>query len=250
MSIKRINRGGGHSYTIDGEPADGVTTVLNLGVPKPALIEWAGNTTADYAVNHWDELGALPVADRLTTLRKSRYAQRDAAARRGTEVHRYAERLISGEEVHPPEELAGHVESYVRFLDEWRIEPVLTESVVAHRALRYCGTLDVVAAMPTGELKIFDVKTARSGIYPETALQLAAYAHADVYLDADGAEQDMPVVQTAAGIWVRGDGYDVIPLDIGPRVFQTFRAVLWLARVMRDESSSWRAESQRLGESA
>jgi hypothetical protein len=244
VAIRRINRGSGHSYLIDDVPADGVTTVLNLGLPKPALINWAGNTTADYAVNHWDELGRLPVADRLATLRRARFDERDTAARRGTEVHKYAERLLAGEAVVPPEELTGHVENYLKFLDDWQIEPVLVERVVVHRKLRYCGTFDLVADSDRDpSTAIFDLKTARSGIYPETALQLAAYAYAESFIDDDGTEQDMPAIGSAYGVWVRGDGYDVIPLELSARVFDAFRGVLWLARVIRDEADGWRGES-------
>lgn len=244
MAIKRLNRGSGHSYTIDGRPADGVTTVLNLGLPKPALIDWAGRTTAEFAVNHWDELANMPVADRLRQLQRARFEQRDASARRGTEVHSYAERLLNGEAVVPPEELTGHVENYLKFLDEWAVEPVLVERVVAHRRLGYAGTLDMLAEHNHGPgIACFDLKTARTGIYPETALQLAAYAYSEVYLDDEGQECPMPEVVASYGVWVRGDGYDVIPLELSARVFDAFRGVLWLARVIRDESDAWRGEA-------
>ncbi|NKV11056.1 hypothetical protein GS909_07910 [Rhodococcus hoagii] len=32
----------GHWYKLDGEKADGVTTLLGNGIPKPALINWGG----------------------------------------------------------------------------------------------------------------------------------------------------------------------------------------------------------------
>jgi ribosome-associated translation inhibitor RaiA len=241
MGIKRISRGSGHSYLIDGSPADGVTTLLSLGLAKPALINWAGNTTAGYAIDHWDELAEMPISKRLTVLQKAKYAERDAAARRGTQVHSLAEELVHGREVDVPEALAGHVESYVRFLDKWQPTPLHVETVVANRSVNYCGTLDLIATM-RGQCWLLDVKTARSGIYPETALQLAAYAHAEVLLDGED-ELPMPTIDRAAGVWVRADGYDVIPLDVGPSVFATFRHVAYVARVMRDVAESWRGES-------
>ncbi len=235
VSLQRINFGRGHWYKIDGRKADGVTTLLGDGLPKPALINWAANTTAAYAVDNWDELSDLPVSERLTTLQKCRYGVRDAAGRRGTDVHRLAEELVHGREVKVPEELAGHVESYVKFLDEWKPRPLLVEASVGNRTWNYAGTLDLVAGLPDGTVAIWDVKTARSGIFPETALQMAAYANAELYLDADGDEKPMADLGITAGyaVHVRADGYDVRPVDIGPTAFKIFQHVMWLARQIK-----------------
>jgi hypothetical protein len=133
----------------------------------------------------------------------------------------------------------------VAFLDEWRVRPVLVETVVAHRRYGYCGTLDLVADVPhLGKRWLLDLKTGRSGIYPETALQLAAYAHAEVCI-VDGQEQPMVPVDAGAAVHVRADGYDVVPLDIGADVFNTFRHVMWLARTMR-AAAEWRGEVVRV----
>jgi len=57
--IRRKETARGHHY-VDAENrrVPGVTTILGA-LPKDALINWAANTTADAAVNRWDELGAL-----------------------------------------------------------------------------------------------------------------------------------------------------------------------------------------------
>lgn len=221
-------------YYIDGNKRriPGVTTILNDGVPKPALVAWAGNTTAEYAVDHWDELADLKPSERLKLLKGIRYEQRDAAANRGTEVHALAERLVLGEEVDVPDELAGHVESYVRFLDEWRPEPVLTEVVVVNYTIGFAGTLDTVVDM-AGQRWLLDLKTSR-GVYGETALQCAAYANAEFYVDADGNEQPMLAVDRTAVLHVRSDGYDLRPLYDQPQAFLQFRYAAAVARAMGD----------------
>ena len=61
MTVKRINSGSGHRYEDDGRKLDGVTTLISAGLPKPALTWWAAGTTANYAVDHWDELAARPL---------------------------------------------------------------------------------------------------------------------------------------------------------------------------------------------
>lgn len=243
MSIQRIDRGRGHSYRIDGERADGVTTLIGDGLAKPALINWAANTTANYAVDRWEELTALAVSERLERLKRARYDDLDRAARRGTEVHALAEKLVAGTEVNVPDELAGHVESYVRFLDDFEPEPLLVEAVVASRKWRYAGTLDLVARI-RGEVWILDVKTTRSGIFPDVALQIAAYRHAELYITAGGAAEwpmDSLGITRSGAIHVRADGYDLVPLDTSEAVFKDFLHVAWVAR-MTKRMDAWRGD--------
>lgn len=231
--------GRGHKYKLDGQPLDGVTTLIGDGMRKKALENWAGNETAAYAVNHWAELAELPVAARLETLKKARFQVRDAAARKGTEIHRLAEKIIAGEEVEVADEIRGHVESAVRFLDEWKVRPLLTETKVWNERGRYGGTLDMVITSDVFDEReggprviLADWKTNRSGIYGETALQLSAYANADCYVGADGLDHPMSELGVTDhwAIWIRGDGYSVYPMERGEDVFRTFQYVATVAR--------------------
>jgi hypothetical protein len=253
VSIKRINGGrGSHSYRIDGKKADGVTTLIGGGMPKPALVNWAAKSVAEHVADNLDAVIGMRDMGRdsiINALKGTPWAQRDAAARRGTEVHKLADQLVHGNEVEVPEELAGHVQSCIKFLDDWQVRPVLTEFVVGHRRWRYCGTGDLVADIPNsvvaafgcGTRPIIDWKTSRSGIFAETALQMAAYRHAEVYVDDDGAEKPLADVGItgALGVWIRADGYDVYEVDTGERVFKDFCHVAWVARTawrMKDSS--------------
>jgi hypothetical protein len=220
----------------NGKRIPGVTTILNEGLPKPALINWAANATAEAAVNRWDELTDMGPADRLKILKAARYEDRDAAAKRGTEVHTIAERLIFGEEVAVPDELRGHVEAYVKFLDDWAPNPVLTEVTVINYTHGYAGTLDMIFDRGDGNI-LADIKTTRSGIYGETALQLAAYRYAEVYLDGQGGEMPLPDIDDTWAIWVRADGYAVIPVNTAPSVFDDFRRVAATSRAAKRLSS-------------
>lgn len=219
---RRVQRGRNHTYLLDGAPVTGVTTIISKGVPKPALVPWATNTVAGYAVDHWDELGELPPSKRLDRLKKAPNADRDAAAKRGTEVHALAEHLIHGEAVDVPDELAGHVEAYVQFLDAWDVQPVLVERPVFSRRHAYAGTFDMVATLADGTTRLLDIKTNRSGPFGEVALQLAAYRYADFYLDHTNTEQPMPAVDSCAVVWVRADGHNVVPVEAGPEEFRAF----------------------------
>lgn len=245
--IRRKDTARGHHYVDrDGRRVPGVTTILGKGVPKAALVNWAANTTADAAVNRWDELGALPVAQRLKELQGARYAEKDRAANRGTEVHRLAEKLIAGETVQAPEEIAGHVESCARFLDDFDFKAEHVEFSIASYKHGYAGTGDWIGTVllpATADVPplweqfrgrrirlLGDFKTNRSGIFAETALQLAAYKGADVLIDSDG-EQPMPAVDGCAAVHLRGDGYSLIPVAAGDAVHRLFLYVQQVARL-------------------
>lgn len=233
--IRRRNTARGHHYVdATGARVPGVTSILSDGVPKPALINWAANATAEAAVDQWDELADLPVAQRLKRLQGARWAEKDRAANRGTEVHALAEQLIKGETVHAGDEIAGHVEAYARFLDEFQVQAVEVEfAVVSHRH-GYAGTGDLIADLAINgggaQRWLLDLKTTRSGIFGETALQLAAYRHADALLAPDGTERPMPPVQGCAAVHIRGDGYSLIPVAADEQVFRTFLYVAQVAQ--------------------
>lgn len=251
MTIKRRNYGRGHGYTIDGKKAIGVTTAIKNGLPNSALMYWSARRVAEYVAD--TDPAGLELLRRLgrdqmvTTLKGVPWAERDAAAGRGTEVHTIAEKLITGERVPVPDELAGHVRSCVHFMNEWKPRPLLVEKVVGSYQWGYAGTFDLIAELPDGKRVLFDYKTSGSGIWPETALQLAAYRYADAYVaDDQGTEIPMSEVgiDWCAAVWVRADGYDVIPLMCGEAQFKFFLHSLWIARNAED-MSGWVGEAIR-----
>lgn len=239
MTIKRVDRGRNHSYTIDGKKAIGVTTALSEGMPKPALPYWAARTVAETVVDmDPDDLAVLRRQGRaaaVAALKQAPWTQRDNAALRGTKVHQIAEQLALGDEVSVPDELVGHVESVLKFLTDWKVSPVLQEKVVGSYKYGYAGTFDLIADVYDGRRVLFDYKTS-TGIYPETALQLNAYAYADFYVADAGIEIPMREVHIdeIKAVHVRADGYDVIPLSMGAEQMNAFLNVLGVARARKD----------------
>jgi hypothetical protein len=231
--IQRINAGKGHWYKIDGQKVDGVTTLIKDGVPKPALVSWAAKSVAEYVADNMTAVTGMAEMGRdqiVNALKGVPWSNARAAAAKGTEVHSLAEKAIHGQAVDVPEHLTGYVEGYLRFLDRHKVEPILVESVVGNRRWKYAGSLDMVARID-GDVAIADIKTSASGIYGETALQLAAYRYAEVYLD-DGAEKPMHTHGIGCGyaIWCRADGTDLIPVECGEDVFRIFTHVAYVAR--------------------
>jgi hypothetical protein len=262
LSLKRTNYGRVHGYKLDGAKVEGVTTLLSKGLPKPGLPYWSAKSVAEYVTDvdqsTLDALRTLGRDGMVKALKGIPWEQRDSAAVRGTEVHHLAEKLSKGDEVDVPDHLAGHVESCVRFLDEWRPAPVVTEVSVASRRWRYAGTLDLVADLPDGRRALMDYKTSASGIWPETALQLSAYRHADFFLGEDGSEIPMSVldINCAYAVHLRADGYDVIPVDTTCAkvegcccgtvpVFDTFLHIAYVARQVESGLPGWVHEAEQ-----
>lgn len=232
MTLSRRNHGTGHSYEMDGTWVPGVTTLLGSGYPKPALINWAGKATAEYAVDHWAELAEMSVSERLALLTRCRNLDRDAAARRGTEVHQIAQKLLAEKEVEVPEEIDGHVQAYLQFLADWDVRELLVETSVGRRdGIRYAGTLDMIADLADGRRWLVDLKTTRSGVFDENALQLAAYRYAEFYVDDVGREFPMLPVDQCGVVWLRDGEYDLYPVEAGEPQFLWFQMVARIASV-------------------
>jgi hypothetical protein len=230
---RRVRAGSGHRYVDDeGEPVDGVTGVISDGVPKPNLTGWAARRVAAYALDHWDELQTKTPSERDTALRGAPWNERDAAAGRGTAIHAYAAQLLNGEQVDVDDALVGHVDACLAFLSDWNVREVAVEAMIVNRQWRYAGTLDLLGYLGDDErLTVVDWKTGASGIWPETALQLAAYAHADEILGPDGTPLELPgPIARGCAVWLRADGYDAYPVDISA---DTFRSFLYAQQVAR-----------------
>jgi hypothetical protein len=228
----RRNRGQGHSYTLDGAPVPGVTTVLGV-MAKPALINWAARMAADYALDRWDELAELPTSKRHAAIAGAHRDRNKDARNRGTRIHTFGALLAAGTAVDVPEDLAGPVNAYARFLDTWDMQPVLTESPCVHTTYGYGGTFDAVVTTPKlGGDVLLDIKT--GGVFPEAALQLAAYRHATHYLGADGELAAMPVTEGAYVARVHPDDVELVPVTADD---ETFSAFLYLLAVYRWQSA-------------
>ncbi len=228
--LERRNHGKGHSYKIDGVRAIGVTTALNA-LAKPALIDWAARVTSEYAVNNWDELAELPPATRLDRIGRARWDTVKEAAVRGTRIHDLGEKVSHGVEVEVPDELRGPVDAYARFLDDWDIEMVATETPCCNTNHRYAGTADGWAKIGrTGENVLLDIKTGK-GVYSEHALQLAAYRYCDLWQpDGPASEADRGPVDAVYIAHVLPDTVRLLPVAAGPDEFRTFLYALQLHR--------------------
>lgn len=221
---RRQTNGGGSVYRWGDEEFPSVTTIIGGGVPKPALVNWAAKSAAEFAVNNRSEW--LAMAERepqaaIDTIKKAPYRDRDSAAAIGSMLHDYAEAEARGDSMaEPAEDVAGHVWQVRRFIQEF--QPVYEQSEVSvyNRRHNFAGTLDAILLID-GVRYLIDYKTSRSGIWPETALQLAAYRYGE-FMGVGTDEIPMPKVDGALAVHVTAKDYSVIPIVADDDTFSYF----------------------------
>lgn len=246
--VRRV-AGRNHYYVdIDVAPrhrVPGVTTIVKAMANKK-LENYASSATADYAVNNWEKLDAMPPADRLRAIMGGRWDKRNEGADRGKEVHRLGEKLLVGEAVAVPEALKGYVDSYVGFMNLSDLRTHYIEVPCYSIEHQFAGTIDFIGDLILPDLAewedvprdadgrsvgVMDPKTSRD-IYESAALQLLAYRNADFLITAGATSADplkreeipMPVVDFTAGVLVHPDGAPatLVRTDSSPEAFRQF----------------------------
>ena len=267
--LKRRNYGQNHGYTIDGQYAPGVTTVLGAGLALPIAIprEWSARLVAEFVADNTDWLIKAPnrqfIIDGLRAIPRNNTTD---AAMKGTTIHQYGEQLHDG---HPValdaahEQWMPHVEGVARFLDEWAIDVKASEIPLALTALNVAGTTDIIAEsapivaavnrmrreadMPEledGALGILDYKTGNA-LRDKDKVQVETYRRADLAHIA-GVEQPMPPMEWAGLVHVTADGCNLELVD--PRyhdpLFRLFRAALYEWEAL-DDKRGWIKNASR-----
>jgi hypothetical protein len=228
-----------HRYWFNGEgPRPSVTTVLEV-LSKPALVYWKGQEVARAILRD-------PVAFTNEIKNGDEYAikwamqksdeQRDKAARLGSSIHlladmvsRPSEKAVDGFQVSDEEK--PYLEAWKRFtafLEAQGASIVSSEHAVWGEG--YAGTYDLIVQMDDA-LWMVDIKTSK-GIYPEYALQLAAYGHAaGIILPNDPKLYPMPKIDRYAVLHLRPDayptdGYRLIEYPVTERDYFSFISAL------------------------
>lgn len=182
--------------TADGSPLmiAGVTSILKR-LAKEALIPWASGMASEYFKNSLlsgydetnpDEHVTYTVAEINAIANEARkaYARKTkGAADVGKLVHAYAEAWVKGnrspdfpKKKLSVEERTQYKNGIAAFQKWWhgnKVEVIASERVLFSERWLYAGTTDLVAII-NGKKCVADFKTS-SGLYPEMAIQLAAY---------------------------------------------------------------------------
>lgn len=231
---------GNHTYYLDSYRVPSVTGIL-AQVGKPALVGWAARTVANYAADHWAELAAMDPTERRQLMGGAADRDRNRKAASGTQIHAWAEGLLHGEEIDVPGEYVATVEGLAKWWERagwvavrsecqvWSGEDTLTGGCA------YAGTLDLIAMDGDQNVVLADIKTGK-GVYPETALQLAAYADA-VSMVTDGVDTANQRYDRLCVLHVRPDGVTLFELDRAERHIASQRfEILRMLKATREAS--------------
>ena len=256
---------------LDGQkPADdderhwSVTTILGC-LKAEGLLYWTAEEAAKAAVNsaaslqaRIEEEGRQAVIKWLRDARFRRAKGERTAAELGTEVHAACESYaLTGQRPDVDAEVQPFLDQFDRWAQEFQPVYQAAEVTVYSPSYGYAGTCD--AFLTVGGVRcIVDYKSSRKSFdnrgnpttpYPEVALQLAAYRHAELaavwrprrmeqyrrrYYLLGAAEREMavpvPEVDTGLVIHITPDHCDAYPVECGPDIFESFLFIQEAAR--------------------
>lgn len=248
-----------------------VTTIIGA-LDKPALVPWAALRTAEAAVDNLhvvehrlEHEGRDSAIDYLKNARFRGRRDERSATDLGTAVHKACEyAAVHGHfraEDTGDDELKPFLRQYRRFLQDYQPKYIAAEVTVFSPQWGYAGTCDAFLEID-GVNYIVDYKTSREdldakgnqkGPYPEVALQLAAYRHAELaavwraraqeqfrrryYLLSD-AERELavPVPKADHGlvVYLTPERYGLYPVRCDEEIHDLFLAVIDAARFTLD----------------
>ena len=169
-----------HYYTVEGEYAPSVTTILD-SIAKPALVPWAANEGAKFFISHAHE--DMKIEDMAKGIRGAYRNSSGSALNIGMEVHKWCEEAILwklGKGEAPQSLTRTESKNAINAFREWTkandVEWLTVEEKVYHRGHKFAGTVDATAVV-NGEYCVIDFKTS-GAIYSAYHLQCAAYAKA------------------------------------------------------------------------
>lgn len=250
--IPRRSKAGFYKCHVTGQYLRSVTTILNQGSPKPALIPWAAGRAAELALNNVDYLVEAcddpdNRAEAYRWLRDAHVRIKDERADVGTAVHDIVEAKVLGEPIPAgvlaDPEMAPFAASFAAFVTAWQVQFTAAEMVVANYTAKYAGKLDFMFRSPVlsalwglppkteymgdtktgGELdeRTFDGNL--RGVYPEAGVQQVAYRKGEFCWLRDGTRVPMPKSHDVGLVLhLRPEGYRLIPVRCSDDMYEAF----------------------------
>ena len=143
---------GMRTYQWKDERYRSVTTIISGGVPK-FLTNWSALVAAQFAVYEYDKWCELEAPDAVDLIKNRHNVVRESSADLGKAVHAAAEAHALGLPVPEwPEDIAGHMAGYLRFLDDFDPVYEAAEATVYSRQYKYAGTGDAWLTVRRGRL--------------------------------------------------------------------------------------------------
>lgn len=250
LKQKPIQRDRWGRYLLDKEVFPRVTTIKGL-VSGSGLLDWAAGVIAEavkaevekFAKGEIDATG-LCVALQSDKVLKAHDQIRDDAASFGTAVHKFAEAVALGDQKALDElsaapeirDVWADAEAFLGWVDARQPEWIANElTVYSREPSNYAGTCDALLKLD-GRLWLADFKTSKT-VYPDFALQMAAYANAEFWVNSEGQEVPIPQVSGAMVLHIRDGQCREVPVDIHNGAWSGFKSCLFLHK--------WLAERRR-----
>lgn len=155
----------------------------------------------------------------------------DAAAERGTRVHRAVELLCQDrlDWTTVDDELLGYLQGWLAFCDAMRPEIIANEKRTYHPTAKYAGTLDlelILHGKDKAKLAVLDVKSCIQ-VMPTTGPQTAAYQAAE-----NATRKPIDQIKERYALRLAKDGtFDLIPYAKSPTAdWNTFVSCLQVYR--------------------
>jgi hypothetical protein len=190
------------------------------------LPPWSAKLAAECAVEEEGEWHAIQQEDgdaaAIEFIKRAPARYTEAKCSLGTAVHAACERYPNLDGLSA--DVLPYIEQYARFLDEKSVTVIEQERTVLRGMSDergYAGTLDMRVEID-GEIAIGDIKT--GGVWPEAALQLAAYAHASHEVEGERVIRIQHVPSTAFVLELKPRSYRIHRCEITEGTLAAFQA--------------------------
>lgn len=216
-----------------------ITNIKNLKAIQ-GLPGWAARECAEYAAANWEKLSALDDLEKIALIKGAPWRSdptQPSASMIGDIVHGWIDAFIKGEKVNPgvfldakgnecpsPMQARHMWRQFGGWVDRYRPRFYASEFTVWSHQHGFAGTADLAAWIGTGAsapLVLIDNKTG-GNVYADTAIQLAALGNAEVILQEDGTEAELPHFDRFAILHIRPRFTRFVPVEHTDEWFKAF----------------------------
>jgi hypothetical protein len=183
---------------------------------------------ATYASKNRAMLATLDEDDAWRLVRGAPYRHdtpKNIASRVGDIVHDWIDMRIQGEKVNPlvyvdkntgeenesPQTARRMWRAFLQFEEVYTPKWLRSEFTVWSDSVGFAGTMDWMANI-SGFVVLGDNKTGKA-VWPDMGIQLAAGAHADFILNADGSTSELPKFDKFGILHIRPQSFSLVPFD-------------------------------------
>lgn len=166
-----------HQHFLDGKQLTGCTTILGI-LSKPALIQWSANIACEYVRDNLKKLEDLENV--LKDARVAHCKKKEKAGDFGTKTHAEIEKMINDAISENDGYIRGitvedkPIINFFKWATENKVKFLASEKNIYSEKLFIGGIVDFICEIDS-KVWIGDIKTSKSGIYPENFAQIAGY---------------------------------------------------------------------------